>query len=380
MVSTATLIILSSVYVVAAVYSIDNMPVFINPTLVNASSQATSSILLVCSCPTAIMSTTTVVWRKNHLEITANELQSNSSRYSSSFDTNGKTANFIIYNPQSEDTGIYDCKVLINGSHVTSSAARVTVADTMPTCGYEVVRGLDVEVQCPIEEIVPLKFPVFWSKDEAEVLSGKKHFHLNSRSLKIAKAEYNDTGVYQCVVLTADGLKSTQLKLTVRGPPEAPLQLSLVNRSRCSLLQWKIPNFDGNSPIKSYNLTCKDHYSGRTLTAGCNGDKTRLVVSELQIGIHYDCTLQAINDMGCSNNSNVVHVFCPAIATQALQGAFSDSNPSTTTELLETATSDTVSSVQFVTTMAVAVATFFVCLGILFVWIHCRLRRLTTTK
>ena len=103
-----------------------------NPTLVNASAQATPRILLACSCSTAIVSTTsTVVWRRNYVEIPASELQSNSSRYSSSLDVNGGTANFIIHSPQPEDTGTYDCKVLINGSHVTSPAAQITVAGTI---------------------------------------------------------------------------------------------------------------------------------------------------------------------------------------------------------------------------------------------------------
>ena len=95
--------------------------------------------------------------------------------------------------------------------------------DTLPTYGYEVVRGLDVEVHCPIEKTIPLYYPVFWSKNGAEVLSGKKHQHQNSRSLKITKADYRDSGVYQCVVLTAEGTKSTEIKVTVQGKHDAKI-------------------------------------------------------------------------------------------------------------------------------------------------------------
>jgi hypothetical protein len=350
-------IVLSRLCVVTAVYSIDSIPVVINPTLVNASTEATSSILLACSCSTAVMSTTTVVWRKNLIEITARELQANSSRYSATRNINGQSANFIIRNPQPEDTGAYDCKVSVNGTSIASSTAQITVADTVLTCGYEVVRDLDVEVQCPVKESVPLTFPVFWFKNGAEVLSGKERQHSNSRYLKITRAEYSDSGVYQCVALTADGIKNTQLKLTVQGPPEAPLQLSLASQSfhqDCSLVQWKSPNFDGNSPIKSYNLTCTNHYSGHTLTAGCGSDQTRMTVSGLQIGVQYECTLQAINDMGCSNRSNVVSVFCPTTqATEVL--------------MITMTTSDAISSTQCLTAVVVTLAISLICLTILFV-------------
>jgi hypothetical protein len=79
-----------------------------------------------------------------------------------------------------------------------------------------------------------------------------------------------------------------------------------------------------------------------------------MTVSGLQIGVQYECTLQAINDMGCSNRSNVVSVFCPTTqATEVL--------------MITMTTSDAISSTQCLTAVVVTLAISLICLTILFV-------------
>ena len=188
-----------------------------NPTIINASAKTTPTVTLTCRCSTAIILAKSVVWRRNYIEIPPSELQSNSSQYSSYFDVDGGIAGFTIHSPQPGDSGTYDCKALVNGSYVTSLAAEVTIASKLSTHGYGVVRGLDVQVHCPVENTIPSHFPVFWSKDGSELLSGKKYQHSNHRTMTIVKADYRDSGVYHCVVVTAEGRKNGQLRVTVQG-------------------------------------------------------------------------------------------------------------------------------------------------------------------
>jgi hypothetical protein len=285
----------------------------IDPILINASTQTIPTATLTCRCSTAIKS---VAWRKDSVEIPSSELQSNNSRYSSYFDPDSGIAGFVIRSPQSKDSGTYDCRALVNGSHVTSLAAKVTITSSkQSTTGYGVVRGLDVQVQCPVENTIPSRFPVFWSKDNDELLSGKKYQHSNTRKMTIVGADYKDTGTYHCLVMTPEGTKDAQLRVIVHGPPKPPTQLSLIHQTLhqdCSEVQWTRPQFDGNSRIKQYNLTCKDQDYSHTFIKTCSGDKTSMTVSGLKSGIHYHCNLQAINDLGCSNYSNVVFIFCIA--------------------------------------------------------------------
>lgn len=247
------------------------------------------------------------------MEIPPRELQSNNSRYSSYFDADRGIAGFVIRSPLSEDSGTYDCRTLANGSYVTSLAAKVTIASSKLSTTYGVVRGFDVQVHCPLENSISSDLPVFWSKDSRELLNGRKYQHSNTRKMTIVIADYRDTGVYHCLVLTPEGTKNAQLQVIVQGPPKPPTQLSLIGRSLhqdCSEVQWTRPQFDGNARIKQYSLTCKDREYSHTLITTCNGDKTNMTVSGLKSGIHYNCNLQAINDIGCSNYSNVVHIFC----------------------------------------------------------------------
>ena len=79
----------------------------------------------------------------------------------------------------------------------------------------------------------------------------------NDGTLEIGQVRASDVGEYMCSVVSSGGNETRTARLSVVELPFAPINVVASRTEKPTLrsinVSW-VPGFDGNSPIKSYNI------------------------------------------------------------------------------------------------------------------------------
>ncbi|KAH3692732.1 hypothetical protein DPMN_193886 [Dreissena polymorpha] len=186
---------------------------------------------------------------------------------------------------------------------------------------YTVVRNNNITLDCQAIGDKPLSMS--WNFRNRTMGTGK----IDSRNtisvqnttrgmlsqLTIHPAARGDTGVYTCTAANEVAGKqahdSTTIYLTVLEPPDAPGNLTLVERgSRSVVLVWSRP-FDGNSPIIEYIIEYQNNSGadrGTVLNTTVGGNALTATVVGLHPSFLYDLRIRARNAVGLGLTSHQV--------------------------------------------------------------------------
>ncbi|WKY08323.1 hypothetical protein Q1695_007667 [Nippostrongylus brasiliensis] len=214
---------------------------------------AVGSATLNLSCVVSGPPATTVLWRFNDVDITAD-----STKYDVSSD------GLVIHDLKKSDSGSYSC-IAKNSFGMTSATARVTstgsnLIEYGPT-NQSVVIGTNIVIPCEVSADYQDNAHLMWFvNDEPVPATGNPNLRLSrdkKGGLLIQQVGPDSIGEYRCTV-TADGREesaSAYLKIIERPQMPTFVRAELINTTLPAKIRvsW-VEGFDGNSPIIKHSV------------------------------------------------------------------------------------------------------------------------------
>uniref|UniRef100_A0A3B3ZPU4 Uncharacterized protein n=1 Tax=Periophthalmus magnuspinnatus TaxID=409849 RepID=A0A3B3ZPU4_9GOBI len=212
-----------------------------------------------------------------------------------------------IHGVQTRHSGKYTCVATnmlgISENHVYLEVKEPTRILKQPE--YRVVqRGRVAVFECKVKHDPTLIPTMTWLKDDDE-LPDDDRFVVDSDSLTINDVNYEDAGVYTCIMNTSLDHDLARTELTVVEHPDPPTDLELTEPKKRSVhLTWT-PGDEHNSPIEKFIIQYEDslHHKGswHNLTE-VSGMKTTAHL-KLSPHAHYAFRVLALNGVGLSRPS-----------------------------------------------------------------------------
>ncbi|KAL3196633.1 hypothetical protein MRX96_015403, partial [Rhipicephalus microplus] len=124
-------------------------------------------------------------------------------------------------------------------------------------------------------------------------------------TLSVPGAQREHSGIYVCEVANSYGQDEKHIRLIVQEPPETPVGFNVTGvTSRSASLTWREP-YNGNSPILSYLIQCKNASATWSVDAdswvrnmSADRDQTSWTVRSLQPSTSYHLRAAAVNALG----------------------------------------------------------------------------------
>ncbi|XP_052806024.1 LOW QUALITY PROTEIN: cell adhesion molecule DSCAM-like [Mya arenaria] len=224
-----------------------------------------------------------------------------------------------------EDEGYFLCRADNHIGHGISKIiflrVHVPARFDISEKNYTVSRGQNVSLECQAIGDKPLS--VSWHVRNATLgrgTAGSRYTVSDQNTtrgllsrLTIHPAARGDTGSFTCnaanKVVDRLGHDSTTIYLTVLEPPDAPVNLTLVERgSRHVVLTWARP-FDGNSAITEYIIEYQnnsDDARGPVRNLTTSGEAVTARVEGLHPSFLYDIRIRARNSVGLGLTSHQI--------------------------------------------------------------------------
>lgn len=220
-----------------------------------------------------------------------------------------------------EDSGYYLCRADNGIGHGLSKIiflkVLVPARFDAPQANHTVLKNHNITMDCQAIGDKPLS--VSWRFNNMTVGNGvasPRHVitvHSTSRgmlsSLAIRTAQRGDTGVYSCYAKNKHGFADMSMWLTVLEPPEAPVNLTIVEKkSRSVLLSWAKP-FDGHSTLVSYIIEYQNitgDLRGPIKNITVTGQALTAILDGLRPSFLYNIRIRANNSIGLGSPSHQV--------------------------------------------------------------------------
>ncbi|XP_069693704.1 cell adhesion molecule Dscam1-like [Periplaneta americana] len=227
-----------------------------------------------------------------------------------------------IIQARPEDRGYYLCHAS-NGveaglSKVIFLTVHVPARFAVPFQNVTAIRGNEATLDCVAEGDKPIS--VMWFREgrrfdasqHARVAVTQEELAGGVRSrLTLRHVRRDDSAMFECLARNRYGSERMELQLLVQEPPEAPLNVRVVNFSSRSVnLSWEAP-YDGKSPIAVYVIQYKngtDSWQGDVQHVTVGGDQTGARIENLRPASTYEFRVLAENSVGSSNMSEPVLV------------------------------------------------------------------------
>ncbi|XP_028413448.1 tyrosine-protein phosphatase Lar-like isoform X5 [Dendronephthya gigantea] len=130
----------------------------------------------------------------------------------------------------------------------------------------------------------------------------------NKSILIVRNLTRNDSGNYTCFAKNSVGIDSETSQLIVLSPPDAPINLTVINKTKNSIsIRWRKGLFNGNRPVKSFSVQVIDKNTTKPVFCLISPNKTSTLCTslnpnwtfvELKIFTTYNFTICSINSIG----------------------------------------------------------------------------------
>ncbi|KAJ8687397.1 hypothetical protein QAD02_023191 [Eretmocerus hayati] len=173
-----------------------------------------------------------------------------------------ETGDLLISNVKPSDAGKYTC-IRTNEAGSTNGSAYVSVMVrtqiVQPPVDQSVLLSQTAEFKCEVSHDPSVKYDVAWFQN-SQVINTRASSRvkmLSDGTLEISGVRASDVGEYTCSVVSPGGNETRSARLSVIELPFAPINVVAERLEHISPrainVSW-VPGFDGNSPIKSYNV------------------------------------------------------------------------------------------------------------------------------
>ncbi|XP_062499629.1 peroxidasin homolog isoform X2 [Corticium candelabrum] len=213
----------------------------------------------------------------------------------------------IVKSVLPDDVGVYRCRAFNQFYSVSVySHLRIKVNCNDDTNVVNKVVGVGAVVTlCCGNKTEDKDTVAVWQRNGVALnAASNRRLYLSMKSsLIIANAQYNDSGIYECV----RDSKSFATNLTVEGfPPQPVIQEMKLYEDLLMFVQWSIPTITPQHPVTRFRVSCRPSEqeewsnvttspSARSATVDCNVAQVKEKVKEC---VMYDLVVTAINSQG----------------------------------------------------------------------------------